>query len=159
MTHNTSNRCVSGHVEFIIHDVKKRLSRRSIIWSFTLGIHWKRRNKMRGEAFFSLVASLLCVQCHLYTDSNTDPSFKQHCKDDTCVTDEGPCFIPREKGILTRLDGVKVSDWRNWLPLSLSVLLMAVALQWFLFSIHSLKSLRQQKFINILSPGQITKYS
>lgn len=65
---------------------------------------------MRVEAIFFLAAFLLCVQCHFYTDSNADPGFKQHCEDDTCVTDERPCFIPREKGILTRLDGVKVSS-------------------------------------------------
>ena len=65
---------------------------------------------MKVEAIFSLVAFFLCVQCHLYTDSNVNPGFKQKCKDDTCVTDERPCFIPREKGILTRLDGVKVSN-------------------------------------------------
>ena len=65
---------------------------------------------MKVEAIFVFEALLLCVQCHLYTDSNIDPDLKQQCKDDTCLTDEGPCFIPREKGILTRLDGVKVSN-------------------------------------------------
>lgn len=64
---------------------------------------------MRVEVLF-LAAILLCVQSHLYTNSNVDASLKQQCKDDTCVTDERPCFIPREKGILTRLNGVKVSD-------------------------------------------------
>lgn len=68
---------------------------------------------MREKRIFILLISLLCVQCHLYTDANVDSGSKQHCKDDTCVTDEGPCFIPREKGILTRLDGVKVSYRKN----------------------------------------------
>jgi len=65
---------------------------------------------MRVEAFSFLAAFFVCVQSHLYSDSDVDPGGKQRCKDDTCVTDERPCFIPREKGILTRLDGVKVSN-------------------------------------------------
>ena len=73
---------------------------------------------MRVEAIFFLVAFFLCVQCHLYTDSNVDPGVKQQCKDDTCVTDERPCFIPREKGILTRLDGVKVSNCNTFSSVS-----------------------------------------
>ena len=71
---------------------------------------------MRVEVIFFLVVSLLCVQAHLYTNSNVDGGFKQQCKDDTCVTDERPCFIPREKGILTRLDGVKVSNCSTFFP-------------------------------------------
>lgn len=65
---------------------------------------------MRLEVIFFLGAFLVCVQGHLYTDSDVGSSLKQQCKDDTCVTSERPCFIPREKGILTRLDGVKVSN-------------------------------------------------
>lgn len=71
---------------------------------------------MRVEVIFFLAAILLCVQSHLYTNSNVDASLKQQCKDDTCVTDERPCFIPREKGILTRLDGVKVSNSNTFFP-------------------------------------------
>lgn len=71
---------------------------------------------MRVETILFLAAFFLCVQCRFYTDSNVDPGFKQQCKDDTCVTDERPCFIPREKGILTRLDGVKVSSCNTFFP-------------------------------------------
>ncbi|RMX59581.1 hypothetical protein pdam_00003642 [Pocillopora damicornis] len=59
---------------------------------------------MREDAILIFVSSLVSVHCHLFTDAGSD----QHCEDDTCITDERPCFIPREKGILTRLDGVKV---------------------------------------------------
>ena len=71
---------------------------------------------MRVEVIFFLVVSLLGIRCHLYTNSNVNGGFKQQCKDDTCVTDERPCFIPREKGILTRLDGVKVSNCYKFFP-------------------------------------------
>lgn len=59
---------------------------------------------MREDAILIFVSSLVSVHCHLFTDAGSD----QRCEDDTCITDERPCFIPREKGILTRLDGVKV---------------------------------------------------
>ena len=71
---------------------------------------------MRVEVIFFLVAPLLCVRSHLYINSNVNGGFKQQCKDDTCVTDERPCFIPREKGVLTRLDGVKVSNCKRLFP-------------------------------------------
>ncbi|PFX31381.1 Transmembrane prolyl 4-hydroxylase [Stylophora pistillata] len=63
---------------------------------------------MREEVILIVVSSLAWVHCHLYTDTIGDAGSAQHCKDDTCVTDERPCFIPRENGILTRLDGVRV---------------------------------------------------
>lgn len=72
-------------------------------------ILWKISWNMREEAILIFVSSLVSVHCHLYTDADSD----QHCEDDTCVTDERPCFIPREKGILTRLDGVKVSKYEG----------------------------------------------
>lgn len=65
---------------------------------------------MREEVILIVVSSLAWVHCHLYTDTIGDAGSAQHCKDDTCVTDERPCFIPRENGILTRLDGVRVSN-------------------------------------------------
>ena len=65
---------------------------------------------MTQEAVFFILAAVLGVNGHFYTNSNTDPSSKTRCKDDTCLAMEGPCFIPREKGILTRLDGVKVGS-------------------------------------------------
>ena len=64
---------------------------------------------MREEVFFFMLALILGVNCHFYTGSNPDPRSKHHCEDGTCLSMEGPCFIPRQKGILTRLDGVKVS--------------------------------------------------
>ena len=65
---------------------------------------------MREEVIFFVVAFILDVKCQFYADSNANPSSKRYCEDDTCLTMDGPCFIPREKGILTRLDGVKVGS-------------------------------------------------
>ena len=57
------------------------------------------------DAIFVIVIFIFRAKCHLNT---ADHSSMEPCEDDTCFTLDGPCFIPREKGILKRLDGVKV---------------------------------------------------
>ena len=60
-------------------------------------------NPILGSILF-IVTLILGSQCH----SNVDQTLKEQCEDDTCLTMDGPCFIPREIGVLKRLDGVKV---------------------------------------------------
>ncbi|KAK2551030.1 Transmembrane prolyl 4-hydroxylase [Acropora cervicornis] len=59
------------------------------------------------DAIFVTVIFIFRAKCHLNT---ADHSSMEPCEDDTCFTLDGPCFIPREKGILKRLDGVKRMD-------------------------------------------------
>lgn len=104
----TNSRCTVGHVKWIIHIIQRGflVDRR---YDTFVEILWKISWNMREDAILIFVSSLVSVHCHLFTDAGSD----QHCEDDTCITDERPCFIPREKGILTRLDGVKVSKYEG----------------------------------------------
>ncbi|XP_020602861.1 transmembrane prolyl 4-hydroxylase-like [Orbicella faveolata] len=113
---------------------------------------------MRVETILFLAAFFLCVQCRFYTDSNVDPGFKQQCKDDTCVTDERPCFIPREKGILTRLDGVKVGH-RQEVDLGLEKkVLITRALKPLLFEIPNFLSEEEcDHIISLASENELFK--
>lgn len=68
-------------------------------------------NRPSLDAIFVIVIFIFRAKCLLNT---ADHSSKEQCEDDTCFTLDGPCFIPREKGILKRLDGVKVGPSCNY---------------------------------------------
>ncbi|KAM7450274.1 prolyl 4-hydroxylase [Porites harrisoni] len=57
---------------------------------------------MRGSVPL-ILASILVISCRSYSNSSAE-----YCENDTCESMDGPCFIPRQKGILTRLEGVRV---------------------------------------------------
>ena len=57
---------------------------------------------MRGSVLL-ILASTLVISFRSYSNSSAE-----NCKNDTCESMDGPCFIPRQKGILTRLEGVRV---------------------------------------------------
>ncbi|XP_067055161.1 transmembrane prolyl 4-hydroxylase-like [Acropora muricata] len=65
----------------------------------------RRMIRFNLDAIFVIAIFIFRAKCHLNT---ADHSSMEPCEDDTCFTLDGPCFIPREKGILKRLDGVKV---------------------------------------------------
>lgn len=65
-------------------------------------ILWKGYSEMRGSVPL-ILASILVISCGSYSNSSTE-----YCENDTCESMDGPCFVPRQKGILTRLEGVRV---------------------------------------------------
>ena len=65
-------------------------------------ILWKGYSEMRGSVP-PILASILVISCGSYSNSSTE-----YCENDTCESMDGPCFVPRQKGILTRLEGVRV---------------------------------------------------
>ena len=77
-----------------------------------------------SEAILLILASIVGVNCHMYTHSNSSD-----CDDDTCLSMDGPCWIPREEGILTRLDGVKVG-----FSSVCRYIYVTVLIQWFVIS-------------------------